>query len=155
MKYSIDTSAILDAWLRYYPPDVFPALWLKLDELIDNGTLQATEEVLSELERKDDDVYAWAAERDALFIPIDDDIQPIVSEILKDYPKLLDTRLNRSAGDPFVIALAKLEGCTVVTGEHPTGTMDRPNIPDVCAALGIRCISVLDMIREEGWRFER
>ena len=39
MKYSIDTSSILDAWTRYYPPDVMPGLWKQLEELIDNGQL--------------------------------------------------------------------------------------------------------------------
>ena len=57
MRYSIDTSAILDGWRRYYPPDTFPGLWDKLDSLIEEGHLAATEEVLIELEKKDDDVF--------------------------------------------------------------------------------------------------
>jgi hypothetical protein len=57
LKYSIDTSAILDAWTRYYPPDVMPGLWKQLEELVDNGQLLATEEVLYELEKKEDNVY--------------------------------------------------------------------------------------------------
>lgn len=50
MKYSIDTSSILDGWRRYYPPDVFQQLWTRLDDLIAEGSLRATEEVLVELE---------------------------------------------------------------------------------------------------------
>ena len=57
MRYSIDTSAILEAWRRQYPPDVIPALWDGLDSLIRSGDLRATEEVLHELERKDDEVF--------------------------------------------------------------------------------------------------
>lgn len=154
MKYSIDTSAFLDGWVRYYPPDTFPGLWLRIEQLIEDGDLRATEEVLHELEKKDDDVFAWAKERkDALSVPIDDRIQPAVSVILEDFEKLLDTRKNRSAADPFVIALAQIEGCTVVTGEGPTGSPDRPNIPDVCSGLGVPCISLLQLIRREGWTF--
>ena len=52
MKYSIDTSAILDAWVRGFPPDVVPGFWVRFEELIDNGQLIATEEVLYELEKK-------------------------------------------------------------------------------------------------------
>lgn len=114
MKYSIDTSAILDGWRRYYPPDVFSGLWLKIEEIINNGSLRATEEVLVELERKDDEAYQWAKNHSSLFVSIDEDIQVAVSEILRDHPKLLDTRANRSAADPFVIALAKLNQCIVV-----------------------------------------
>ena len=154
MKYSVDTSAFLDGWVRYYPPDTFPGLWERIEKLIDSGDLRATEEVLHELEKKHDDVYAWAKERkDALAVPIDDRIQPAVSAILEDFEKLLDTRKNRSAADPFVIALAKIEGCTVVTGEGTTGSLNRPNIPDVCSALGVPCIGLLQLIRREGWTF--
>ena len=59
MDYSIDTSALLDGWIRYYPPDTFDSLWQRLDELIIGGSLRATEEVRFELEKKADDVLAW------------------------------------------------------------------------------------------------
>lgn len=153
MKYSIDTSALLDGWRRYYPPDVFPGLWSEIDDLIALGELRATEEVFHELERKDDDVAAWARERDELFVAIDEDIQEAVRGILGVYPKLIDTRANRSAADPFVIALAFVQGCAVVTGERATGSPERPNIPDVCDAFEIQCLSLLQLVREEGWRF--
>lgn len=154
MRYSVDTSALLDGWRRYYPPDVFPALWERLDGLIGLGHFRATEEVLEELKRKDDEIYAWAAERrESLFVPLDEAIQVEVAAILANHKKLVDTRQNRSAADPFVIALARLESCTVVTGERPTGSSERPNIPDVCGALGVRCIGLLELIRSEGWAF--
>jgi hypothetical protein len=40
-----------------------------------------------------------------------------------------------------------------VTGERATGRLDRPNIPDVCAELGIPSFNLLQMIRNEGWTF--
>ena len=153
MDYSIDTSALLDGWIRYYPPDTFDSLWQRLDELIIGGSLRATEEVRFELEKKADDVLAWTLERDELFVEIDDDIQVMVSAILQGSPKLLDTRANRSAADPFVIALAALNDCPVVTGEQATGSPQRPNIPDVCQQWNIECINLLSLIRREGWRF--
>ena len=154
MRYSIDTSALLDGWRRHYPPDTFPGLWEKIDGLIDAGDLRATEEVLHELEKKDDDVYAWAKDRaDALFVPIDSEIQPAVTAILQDFEKLVDTRNNRSAADPFVIALGQINHCTVVTGERATNSLNRPAIPDVCNKLKIPCMSLLQMIRAEGWKF--
>lgn len=153
MKYSTDTSAILDGWRRYYPPDIFPAWWDRLHEAIADGRLRATEEVLIELERKDDEVHAWAKRHSDLFVAIDEPIQNAVSNILLNHEKLLDTRSNRSSADPFVIALAQINGCTVVTGERATGSIDRPNIPDVCVALGIPVMTMLGVARAEGWRF--
>ena len=153
MKYSVDTSAILDGWRRNYSPDVFPGFWDRLDALISEGSLRATDEVLVELERKDDEVYAWARKRTDLFVPIDSDIQIAVTDILSSYEKLLDTRANRSSADPFVIALAKTNKCAVVTAERATNSPLRPNIPDVCNALGVPVMTLLQLARGEGWRF--
>ena len=155
MKYSIDTSAILDGWRRYYPPDVLPDVWTGFDDLIKKGHLVASEEVLVELQKRDDEVHKWAKKRKKMFVAIDDPIQQAVSSILGAHEKLVDTRKNRSAADPFVIGLALVHGCTVVTGERATGSADRPNIPDVCTALGIRSIGLLELFREQGWRFVR
>lgn len=148
----MDTSAFLNAWRRSYPPDVFPSLWEKVGKLAQEGKLIASEEVLVELEKKDDDVYAWAKQREQMFIPIDGLIQQAVRGILLQYPRLLDTRKNRSGADPFVIALAQTEKCIVVTGESPSHSEQRPRIPDVCDALGIRYIDFVQMAREQGWR---
>ncbi len=153
--YCVDTSALLDGWVRHYPPDVFPALWSRIDQLIEDGRLIATVEVLVEIERKDDDLFAWVKKRkDALFIQIDEPIQLVVADILAQFPKLVDTRRNRSAADPFVIALAQFRSATVVTGERPTNTPHRPNIPDVCSARSIPCIPLLKLIRNERWIFK-
>lgn len=154
MKYSIDTSAILEAWRRRYPPDVFPAVWRRLEDVIENGDLAASEEVLLEIEKRDDEVHAWAKKYKAtMFVPIDEEQQRGVAAILAAHEKLVDTRKNRSAADPFVIAVAQANGCPVVTAEVATGKPERPNIPDVCTAMGIRCLSLLEFFREQGWRF--
>lgn len=154
MKYSIDTSAILDAWRRYYPPDVFPHVWKNLVELIDQDVIIATELVLGELERKDDEVYKWAKQQSNLFIPIDEEIQLAVLNILQNHKKLIDQRKNRSGADPFVIALAQIKGCAVLTGEKPTTSLKRPNIPDVCKALRIRNLNMIQLFREQKWIFQ-
>jgi len=152
LKYSIDTSALLDAWVRYYPPDVFPSVWEKIERITNNGTLIATEEVLMELGKKHDEVYKWARDHGGMFVPVDGQIQVEVARILARHERLVDTRRERSSADPFVIALAKLESCAVVTAEKATGKPEKPNIPDVCSALGIRCMDLIEMFREQGWR---
>jgi hypothetical protein len=152
VKYSIDTSAILDGWVRYYPRDVFPGLWENLDALIEDSVLIATEEVLHELKKKDDSAYEYFKPREKMFIEVTDEIQPVVRQILTGHPKLIDERKNRSGADPFVIALALVEGdCTVVTGERPSRSENRPHIPDICEAYSVRWISLLELIREQRW----
>ncbi len=88
-----------------------------------------------------------------MFVETDEDIQLEVSKILSTHKKLIDTRKNRSCADPFVIALAKTHECTVVTGEGSTNSINRPNIPDVCSAIDVPCINLLQLCREQGWVF--
>jgi hypothetical protein len=128
LRYSIDTSALLDGWRRYYPPDVFPDVWTGMEELIEKAEIRATEEVFVELEKRDDEIFAWAKSRkESLFVPIDDRIQERVAAILGQHERLV--RHSRSGADPFVIGLAMVEGCTVVTGERLSGSLEKRVLP--------------------------
>jgi hypothetical protein len=151
LKYSIDTSAILDGRKRYYPKDVFPTVWKRLDYLIMGGRLLATEEVLRELEKQDDDVYSWVKARESrMVVPIDGPTQVEVSTILKTYPKLVREQRNRNQADPFVIALARVVNGVVVSGEKRRSLIN-PKIPDVCHDMGITHMELVDVFRREGF----
>jgi hypothetical protein len=152
VTYSIDTSSLIEAWERRYPKDCFPSLWERLEVLVQGGRLRASSEVGEELKKKDDGVIKWAKGQAGLFVPVDEDQQHALISILQAHPKLVDSRKGRSAGDPWVIALALVQGCTVVTEEKSAG-LNNPRIPDVCTALGVPCISMLELIRLEKWSF--
>lgn len=150
--YSIDSSALIHGWRRVYRPKNFGFVWERLDALVREDRLKASVEILHELEKKDDELYAWCKERrESLFVEIDDACQLEVGRILGLYPRLVDTVKGRSGGDPFVIALAAIgrPPMTVVTEESP----GRQRIPDVCAAERIPCFGLADMIEQEDWRF--
>lgn len=151
MAYSIDSSGILDLF-RYYPPDVFPTIWSQMDAAARGGTIFAIDEVYRELEKKDDVAFEWLKARRTIVVELDTQIQQRVAAILAVHPRLIDTRKNRSSGDPFVIALAQSRGFSVVTGEKASGVLAKPNIPDVCGALKIPWMNVLSMFRTEGWK---
>jgi hypothetical protein len=148
VPYCIDTSGWLDGWQRNYPPDVFPSLWTRIEELVAAGELFSSEEVYVELERKSDDLHDWVKNRKQMLIPLDQAIQESAAALLAEFPRLVDTLKNRSMADPFVIATAICRSAVVVTGEPFTGKMDKPRIPDVCQAKKLRCITFLQMIRE-------
>ncbi len=153
--YSIDTSALLEGWVRAYPPHNFPAVWERIDQLVDAGEFLISQAVLWDLEKKSDEVHAWCVEREEkMVVVIDDPVQNRMSEIMASYPKLVDTRTGKSGSDPFVIALAQVHDLTltVVTSERG-GIQDRPKIPFVCQAEGITCITLLGMIQAQGWTF--
>ena len=152
--YCIDTSSLVHAYQRSYPPDVLPLLWdEKLDELIVTGQLVSPFDVLEELKQKHDELYEWAKARQQMFIEIDH-YQDELSGIMAAFPRLVDTKKGKSGADPMVIALAasKNPGYTVVT-EESFGSDKSPRIPDVCRDRGIRCINVLQLLRDQSWSF--
>jgi hypothetical protein len=65
----------------------------------------------------------------------------------------VDSEKERSRADPFVIALALVKKCPVVTGEKSNGTPNRPKIPIVCDHFGVRYLNLLQLIREKHWKF--
>lgn len=152
MAYSLDTSGLVDAWARYYPPDVFPAIWKLMHNAASDGTLLAIDEVAREIERKDDGLCEWVKAHERMVINIDGAVQGRLAQIMSRYGRLVDTRRNRSGCDPWVIALAQERGLTVVTAEKPTGSLTRPKIPDVCRDLRIDCIDLVGLFRRLGWK---
>lgn len=150
MKYSIDTSALYDGWKQYpYRIAIFAPVWQVLESMITEGKLIATCEVMGEIQRRDEDLHQWARAHKEMFVPIDHDIQVAVRDILKNHPRLVDTAKNRSMVDPWIIALAKVRQCAVVTHERPSTKAGIIRIPDVCDALGIRWMTILEMIEEQ------
>src|SRR5579862_7842476 len=115
-----------------------------MDAAASGRAVLAIDEVYRELEKKDDAAFQWLKARRAMVVDLDATVQQRVTTILAAHPRLIDTRRNRSSGDPFVIALAQVHGLSVVTGERPSGVLAKPNIPDVCVALGIPWMNVLD-----------
>lgn len=153
--YSLDTSSLVTAWWRNYPPDVFRPVWDHMDILIHNGIVRASREVLTELERQDDDLYQWCRVRDDdFFIDLEEDLQDAVTALLAKYPKLVATGRNKA--DPFVIALATLSKpnpLIIVTEESPSnGSAKRPNIPFICINEGLTTNPFITLLRNTGFK---
>ena len=152
MSFSLDTSAILDAWVRHYPPDVFPSIWERMKDAASAEKIFIIDEVLSELKRKDDGAHEWFETYGEMVVSIDAKIQASVAEIMQKYPKIIDTRRNRSGCDPWVVALAQVRGFSVVTAERPSGSLARPKIPDICVDMALPYMDVVEFFRRQGWR---
>lgn len=153
--YSIDTSALLDGLERYYPQASFPALWTKIDGLVTAGRLLLSDEVWDEARKHDAAAKSWCDGhgRVSLAVPTDAVIAKEVQDILVSFPRLVANLKGRNRADAFVIAVARIKGATVVTGEGPDGNQNRPKIPYICQQLNVPCIRFLDIVRHEGWTF--
>ena len=151
--YCIDTSSIFEWYVRRYPPDIFPRLPRRVEELIAAGRLRAPKIVLDEI-RSGDDVHVWAKTQHALFVEESVDVQLVVRDLMARHHNPARPLKGINNADPFVIAMAMVGGrdWTVVSDEHP-GSADARKIPYVCGQEGVRCITFQQLMKAEGWQF--
>jgi hypothetical protein len=150
--YVIDTSALINLWRVHYCPDVFQTLWNKdLEEIIHRKLLIAPQEVFNELQSRDDDLLKWAKNHRDMFIGLDKEQITEVRDIEKKYPELIDNKKTTAVADPFVIALAISKDWAVITSEM--SSPGKPRIPDVCKQYRVKCIGIMEFLREMGWEY--
>ena len=136
--YVIDACALIDAARNYnMSKKSFSHIWAALDDLIQNGELISSTEIMDEL--KDDDLKAWAKQHKECFLPLTRDVQAKTTEVLTQFPTLIKIRsTGNSNADPFLIATAALQGGTIVTNERLGDSKTKDyKIPNVCQALNI------------------
>ena len=147
-----DTSALIE-WIRHYPVDIFPRVWRLLDDLLSSGAVSAPREVREEILERADELADWCKARPSFFVELDNATEAEVMRLQRHYAGLTDPNAFRTEADPFVIAVAKLRGATVVTAESYKKSPQKPRIPYVCEMEGIRCIKPLGLMRELKWVF--
>lgn len=155
--YSVDSSSLMDWQGRYYPTDVFAALIERVDALIAAGRFVAPALVKEEVGAvRTTGLAEWTENHDGIFVPTAE-VLVEAQAIQNQFAGLRDPKAEYEEADAYVIALAKMRNGTVVTQETPAAEKHNPKrthfIPDVCRELGIPCISLLGLMRREGWRF--
>lgn len=142
---------------RYFPTDVFTGLVDRVEELIAAGRFIAPALVKEEVGAVGTaGLIAWTENHAGIFIPTAE-VLAETQAIQNQFAGLRDPKAEYEEADAYVIALAKMRGGTVVTQETPAAEKRNPKrthfIPDVCRELGISCISLLGLMRREGWKF--
>ncbi len=155
--YAVDTSVLMDWQARYLPTDVFPSLVGKVDELILQERFLAPTLVEEELGAVGTaELTSWAKRRPRMFVALELVMEEALA-IQARFPGLKDPRAEFEEADAYVIAVAKLRDGVVVTQETSASEKRNPKrthfIPDVCRELGLPCISLLGLMRREGWTF--
>lgn len=152
--YCIDTSSILEWYIRTYTPAILPSLPERMEDLIAAGRLRAPRVVLDEI-KPGDDCHKWAKAQTELFIEESAAVQHRVRQLMATHHNPAKPLKGINNADPFVIAMAMDGGphWTVVTDEHP-GSADSRKIPFVCKAEGVTCISFQGLMLAEGWQFK-
>lgn len=153
--YVLDTSVVIDLKINQ-PRDIFEGVWGNLDQYVQTGRILVHRMMVHELAHKgkeDDDAGIWIQSiPDDLIIEIDDAQGAFINQMGDDYKYLADrlTKVEYSnSADPFLVALARLRHCTVVTNENAAAW----KIPDLCRRYKIEAVNAFTMMRHESWKF--
>ncbi len=153
-KYCFDTDTLASSWRLYYHPDTFGPLWEKLGELVSDRTILIPDEVKKEIGAGNDALVSWLKKYNGNGTPVSEEQVKIVTEIVNKYPLVSQYKKPRpNHADPFVVAVAKINNCTVVTYESRNGSPTHPAVPDLCKEYGVDCCSVSEFFKKENWRF--
>jgi uncharacterized protein DUF4411 len=150
--YCIDTSSIIRWFVEIYPPTIFPALQARVEGLVADARLRAPKEVFREIARQADECHDWAKGQVQMFVEESADVQEIVRALMAAHHNAAKPLKGINGADPFVIAMAKVDGARVVADENQ-GSQENRKIPFVCAAEGGECVTFQEMMLAEGWRF--
>ncbi len=156
MIYVFDTGSL--SKLKHFYPTVFQSVWTGLDSLIQSELMISTREVWNEMQngQPHPSTTAWLKQRQQIFkVPSGPELL-FVAEIFKvpHFRTLIGEKeqlRGTPVADPFVIAIAKIRGGTVVTEE-----LYKPKaakIPNVCEHFQVPCITLEQFMSEQSWRF--
>jgi hypothetical protein len=153
-SHCFDTSAFIECWSGRYRRTTFTGLWSEIESEVSEEGICSPEEVLREVEKKEDGLHAFMkGYEEQLIVPLDEEVMAGTREILAEFPRLAGQMRGRNKADPFVIATARTKGIAVVTEEGARGKRNRPKIPLVCDHFEVGCMTVLDYIEQQGWTF--
>jgi predicted nucleic acid-binding protein len=157
-SYVVDTNVLITLMV-HHPQDkpTYQAIWDEIESLIKQENIFSTMVVYDEIMRylgKDDRLKKWAkSHKKRFFIPTSPEVFIIAQDVAKNYPDLLDKKKLQTGepdADPFLIALAKSEGATVITQERK----DLPNrIPMVASHYRVKSIDLYEFFEELKLKF--
>lgn len=157
-NYCLDANVLIQAWQKYYSPDLCPDYWNNLIDLGKEGRIFIPSMVYNEIIKTEDGLSAWLKESKIPIRPITEAVTKALQEIYNANPIhkfLVDNTKARSLADPWIIAHAFEENVTVVTKEEKVTQLNskKVKIPNVCDNMGVRWINDFKFVREVGIRF--
>jgi hypothetical protein len=153
--YLLDADTVIRADSTYYPLKRFPVFW-GLRHNGSAGILKIPMEQFEEIVAGTSALVDWLNEQEnseALLFAEEADPELVAAVTADGYaPDLNEAELVTVGRDPFLIAYgfaAESERC-VVSFETSAPSKIRANrkVPDVCESLGVKCVTLFDVIKE-------
>lgn len=154
--YVFDNSPFSTLFRNFYRKR-FPSLWARFDEMVEDGRIISTREVLRELEdNAPTGCLEWASTQKNVFTTPTAKEGAFVGRIysVPHFQQNIERKKLYKGGknaDPFVIAKAAVNSCVVVTME--SGPENAAKIPNICAHFSVGCINLEGFMEAEGWSF--
>lgn len=183
MVYLLDSNVFIEAKNLYYRFEFCPAFWDWIERAHANDTVYTVRQVKDELLSINDELTRWIKRLPSSFFLKPDpaliagrfllvsswvdqaryDEQLVEKVILTavegwpmrypEYEQHAKDEFLRSTGY-YLVVMAAAYGGAVVTHEVPAPrSRGRITIPDACAALGVECMTVFDMLQAEEAQF--
>ena len=141
-KYIIDTNVLID-FNDSLPMDVYITQWKMI----------ICEAVFNEI-KKSVELKQWLEKYKKLIKSCYSDKVLIEAKvIINNYPKLIEINNPSDQSDPYIIALSKLNGFTVLTNEKYSVGSKKTRIPFICKEMLIKCINTHEFYKNENWQF--
>jgi hypothetical protein len=154
--YLLDANVLIRAHEDYYPIDRVPQFWTWLLAMADAGVVKMPFEIHSEIATSKGALKDWLTDpSNSKMLLLDAQIDPLnLNKVIEGgyAPDLNDSEVEKIGRDPFLVGYALPYGTavTVVTKEVSAPSKQRANrkVPDVCKAIGVRCINDFAFYRE-------
>lgn len=158
--YLLDADVLIQSSRFFYGFDICPGFWQWLDEAHEARLVFSVARVKDELGAGNDDLKAWSLTRPTFFLG--PSRTTIVSfQAVSNWASTRSALYTQSAiaqflnaADYYLVAQAHELAYTVVTQEQPSPqSKSSIKIPDACDGLGIRRMTLYDLLRAEKVRF--
>jgi len=147
--YTLDSNIIINM-KNDKPYEYFPSLWDGFEQLIAENRLVSLDVVYKELVYGNDYSEQWARSHKDIFKPLEEQTIIETKDIVNKFP-IIKLDSERDQADPYLIAFSKVNGYCLLSDEK--GKQNRTDIPNVCTALGVDCINLFGLMKEESWKF--
>lgn len=157
--YLLDANVLIRAHADYYPIDRIKPFWDWLLGQTAAGHIKMPREIYDEVAGSPDLLGQWLRQPEVrkAIVLAETTAREIVQRVISQgyAPDLDDNEIETIGRDPFLVA-ASISGPdrVVVTREVSSPRKQRANrkVPDVCATMGVSCISDFDLWRALDFR---
>ncbi|WP_126972835.1 DUF4411 family protein [Gynurincola endophyticus] len=158
-KYLLDSNVLIQAHRMYYPFDVVPGFWQKLLFLSGKSSIISIDKVKNEIcgNSTEDDLSKWCSTQldSGFFVNTESciDVYAQIAEWVNSHAVFSQSAkelfLSTELADPWLVAYAQKNNCTVVTHEiSQPHRRNRIKIPEPCDRFGVRWITPIEMFRD-------